>query len=133
MARNKVLIAPDIIPGKTYMAKAPGGVWEPVLVETTDQPGYLRGHVFIENFSRHGMGYSANARVRFLESGKLAGISVRRRNIEDPWELADVQLWPTLADLPGTWIDEEIAKTKHSIAVHENRLKILNVIKARIT
>lgn len=132
MARNKVLLALDIIPGKIYMAKRLGSTWEPVMIETTDEPGYLRGHVLVENFRRQGSGYVANARVRFLESGQLEGVAVRRKGgTGDPWELADSNIIPTVIEMPQGWAKNEAANIEQIVDTYQRRLNFLRTIESR--
>jgi hypothetical protein len=132
MAKKPFLTAPEIIKDKIYMVRVGQAAYEPAIFWTTEEPGYLRGHLYVDSFQTSGLGYSAKAYAKTLEGNRDIAVELHRRNEKDVWTIGHPISHPSIMDMPENWADHHINLVERQIENLQQRLQFLKSVKARI-
>ena len=121
---SRIMRATEIVPGTVYLGKnGAHGYWEPILINTTKEPGWLRGHCDIRGFTTR-LRFVAYVTVKNVLNDVSWDMKVSRLQFGDEWSFEDERKG-TLMPLPNGFIDTEIYKLEHAINV--KRVEIDNL------
>lgn len=115
----KILSAPDIVPGKTYMQRHTQGLKALVKITCDDEAGgWLRGHVRLDCFNSHGRYYTANAYGTYLtgtSKGYAVPLQLTREKDDEPWQFVNLSRSIVLHEVPEGYIEDEIQQLERQI------------------
>jgi hypothetical protein len=109
MRKSALITCEEIEKDKIYLANV-NGISTPAKVVCTEEPGYLRGHVMLDDFKTRGVFYVAMASIELVPSGRILQVCVSRQ--DNGWEFTTnpFRFEPTLIAVTEEWKDQRQAQ-----------------------
>lgn len=129
----KTIKATEIVPGKMYLARRMVSKhdqdWQPVIINCTAEPGWLRGYVDVQPTNSNRSGFTGFASGNFVEDGAATKFSVIRKGAEDAWEFGDAYSGFNLIHMPPGWAKSRLDIINAKIAALQDSRIFLESIK----